>query len=301
MTDNKIKVYQIGKTSNDSTDLFDFVDNVQDCDFIYFSLRTKVKQDKITEITETNIPAVVEVLNLVNKYNKYLLYFCSGDVPPIILPHRKDVFVYKTSLDSSRLQNNEYIMGVGVNDAFNSRYIEEPKLTIGFVGQTAHGRLKYLEYLEKSNIETDFIKRDMDFTRFKESKRKAIMKEFYDNMERNIFIFCYRGRGNFSVRFYETLMMGRIPIVINTNCIYPFTDLIDYNNVGLFIEENDLNKEMNLEQRILDYYEKNKNNLLEIQKNNRKIYEEYFSKKQMYYVFKEVKERIEKLTNKLYI
>ena len=91
-------------------------------------------------------------------------------------------------------------------------------------------------------------------------------------MESNIFIFCYRGVGNFSYRFFEILMMGRIPIIVDTDCVYPFSEKYGLENIGLIIKN-----EENLVDEIKEYYNKNKDNLLKIQKNNRKIWEEYLS------------------------
>ena len=91
-------------------------------------------------------------------------------------------------------------------------------------------------------------------------------------MESNIFIFCYRGVGNFSYRFFEILMMGRIPIIVDTDCVYPFSENYGLENIGLIIKN-----EENLVDEIKEYYDKNKGNLLKIQKNNRKIWEEYLS------------------------
>ncbi len=39
-------------------------------------------------------------------------------------------------------------------------------------------------------------------------------KLFDENMETSEFTFCPRGNGNFSIRFYESLYSGRIPIII---------------------------------------------------------------------------------------
>lgn len=295
---NKIKVYYHNPLETLKIhDYFEYVDNPKNCDFIYFALRTKPKYDKIYEITESNVPAVTEVLEICNRYNKYLVYVCLGDSPPSILPNRKGVFVYKTAIDSKHKFNNEFVLGVSVEDTFKNKYIEDDKLSIGFVGQTVGERSKYLEYLENSSIQTDFIKRELDFDSYRKNKVDMLKKDFFENMERNLFIFCYRGRGNFSIRFYETLMMGRIPIVINTDNIYPYMDQIHYNDVGLFIEESDLHKNMNLEKRILDYYNKNKGRFLEIQKKNRAIYEKYFSNHFMDELFLEVKQRINKEQN----
>ena len=57
---------------------------------------------------------------------------------------------------------------------------------------------------------------------------------------KSLFTFCYRGAGNFSYRFYETLMMGRIPILVNTDCVFPFEDKVDINSLGLVLNEKTL-------------------------------------------------------------
>lgn len=45
-----------------------------------------------------------------------------------------------------------------------------------------------------------------------------------------------RGKGNHSVRFFELLCAGRIPVFINTDCVLPFEDLIDYRKHVVWIE-----------------------------------------------------------------
>ncbi len=39
---------------------------------------------------------------------------------------------------------------------------------------------------------------------------------------------CVRGCGNFSYRLYETLSCGRLPVFVDTDCVLPFDDLIDW-------------------------------------------------------------------------
>ena len=70
--------------------------------------------------------------------------------------------------------------------------------------------------------------------------------------------------------------MGRIPILINTDCVFPFENKYNLNDLGVIIDEKDLlNEKIDLINEIVDYY--NNTNLLKIQKQNRKIWEEYFS------------------------
>ena len=95
-------------------------------------------------------------------------------------------------------------------------------------------------------------------------------------MNNNLFTLCYRGGGNFSVRFYETLMMGRIPIQINSSSIFPYENKIDYSKIGIFIEDDELTKNDFVSIIKNFYYSKTKKQLLDIQKNNREIYLKYF-------------------------
>ena len=71
--------------------------------------------------------------------------------------------------------------------------------------------------------------------------------------------------------------MNLIPIVVKTNSIFPYEDLIDYNKMGVFVEECELNENNTLKDIILNYYnKKTKEELIEIQKYNRNIYLTYF-------------------------
>ena len=104
------------------------------------------------------------------------------------------------------------------------------------------------------------------------------MQEFNDTIQNNLFTFCYRGAGNFSYRLYQTLMMGRIPILINTDCVFPFSEQYNLQELGLIIDEKDIiNNNIDIIQIIKEYYKTNKDRLVDIQKNNRIIWETYFS------------------------
>ena len=92
-------------------------------------------------------------------------------------------------------------------------------------------RKKLLDIMDKTDkVHTEFIRRD----RYQagESKKgnsfQRVRKEFYKNIDSTDYTLCIRGTGNFSARFYETLALGRIPIFINTDCMLPFNDMIDW-------------------------------------------------------------------------
>lgn len=52
--------------------------------------------------------------------------------------------------------------------------------------------------------------------------RERTTREFYENIAGTDYTLCVRGAGNFSKRFYETLAMGRIPVLVDTDCLLPF-------------------------------------------------------------------------------
>lgn len=253
--------------------VFEITDNIEYADFIFLSFKIKSKLTKIRFVHEDTIPIISEALELSAQYNKKLVYYCGGDKPPRILPDYPNVIVLNTSVSFSTMPKNERVIGVPVDDKFKN-YIENPKLSIGFCGQRMCGRQKWLDYLtDIPEIETNFIIRDSYIYQLTSSQ----INDFDTNMNENLFIFCYRGGGNFSVRFYETIMRGRIPIVIKTDNAFPFEDILDYNKVGIFIEETEINETNTLKDIIMNYYNnKTADELICIQKYNREIYLNYF-------------------------
>ncbi|HEY9887965.1 MAG TPA: hypothetical protein V6D02_06150, partial [Candidatus Obscuribacterales bacterium] len=59
------------------------------------------------------------------------------------------------------------------------------------------------------------------------------------------------GSGNISVRFYETLCMGRIPIFINTDCELPLASKIDWRRYCVWVEEAEI---PHLSEKILAFH-----------------------------------------------
>lgn len=103
-------------------------------------------------------------------------------------------------------------------------------------------RFKLLSILNNSNaIVTDFIFRKKYRAGVKslEEKRKTTL-EFFENMERNPYTFCLRGGGNFSVRLYETIAMGRIPVIVDTDMRLPLNKSIDWSAHCAFVTKKNL-------------------------------------------------------------
>lgn len=103
---------------------------------------------------------------------------------------------------------------------------------------SAFQRAKLLQYFERSGaVATNFIYRDQYRAGAKSAlERSQTTLEYYENIKNSDYVLCVRGAGNFSVRLYETLMMGRIPIFVNTDCLLPFDDKIQWRNHVVWVE-----------------------------------------------------------------
>jgi hypothetical protein len=109
---------------------------------------------------------------------------------------------------------------------------------------SAFERAKLLKVLEKSDkIKTNFIYRKHYRAGAQtEAQRTETTLEYYDNIKESDYVVCVRGAGNFSVRFYETLMMGKIPIFVNTDCLLPFENTINWKEHLVWVEWKDRDK-----------------------------------------------------------
>ncbi len=71
---------------------------------------------------------------------------------------------------------------------------------------------------------------------------RTARREYVENMRQSDFVLAPKGDGNFSVRFYEALSMGRIPILIDTDVVLPLESFIDYDSFILRVPAEDLAK-----------------------------------------------------------
>lgn len=138
-------------------------------------------------------------------------------------------------------------------------------------------RYKYLRRLEKNKgIQTNIIYRDRYRAGIKSNRSiDKTTYEFYENINDSDYIFNLRGAGNFSVRFYQTLAMGRIPVLIDTDCLLPLEGIIDWTQHCIRIPQG---KEHILEKKLLEFHKNlNQEKFEEIQTENRKLWEDYLT------------------------
>jgi hypothetical protein len=73
-----------------------------------------------------------------------------------------------------------------------------------------------------------------------DARRARMRREFLENLISSPYVLCLRGKGNYSFRFYEALAAGRIPVFVNTRCVLPFQDQIDWRKHVVWVEEEQI-------------------------------------------------------------
>ncbi len=151
-------------------------------------------------------------------------------------------------------------------------------------------RAKYLYKLKSNNkVTTNFIlRKNYRAGVDTELQKQTTSQEFYDNINENLYTFCMRGIGNFSVRFYETLALGRIPILLDTDCRLPFSDTLDWHSHCIIVKDS----KISIVEQVLNFHNsKSEKEIINIQKNNRLLWENYLTREsyfiKLYNIFKE--------------
>lgn len=189
-----------------------------------------------------------------------------------VLPFTNAI-IFRTSWHRSRQENNVFGMPAFVeelpqNDVFT--ILEKTKLPeISFRGQSAPLRLPFKTWIRvQSNKLLEKTPTKFRFKLWYDDKlllrRKAILllkkvhrninidfelrghfaahahpqkNDYLNSLSKNAYILCVSGWGNYSYRFYESLREGRIPAFIDTDCLLPCADLIDWRSLIVWVPE----------------------------------------------------------------
>ncbi len=111
------------------------------------------------------------------------------------------------------------------------------------------------EIIKHPGLETNFLIRRRYragyLSTFKDPFHPTRM-QFVNNILNSDYTVCVRGSGNFSVRFYETLALGRIPVFVNTDCVLPYDSMIGYRKYCVWVEESEISQ---IGEKILTFHD----------------------------------------------
>ena len=144
-------------------------------------------------------------------------------------------------------------------------------------------RAKCIDILQNSSkVRTNFLIRDRFFSSqwgvntLSERELLSLMREQYvDNIVSSDYTLCTKGNGNYSIRFYETLSAGRIPLFVDTDCVLPLEGVIDYKSLMPLVKFTDIAL---LPEKVLDFHSRlSDEHFCEKQRECRQIWNEYLS------------------------
>jgi hypothetical protein len=184
-------------------------------------------------------------------YNKKVIVFILGDYEGKY-PFYQNLCLIRTSVQATKMATNECVMPYlwGCKDEPFAPAPSSDLPGIGFCGQVLRqfrGKL-VSEFEDSSRIRCDFIKRDAFWGG--KPHDPGLMSDFWNNLMQNPFALAPRGGGNYSMRFYQALSIGRIPVLINTDTTLPFSNLIPWKNF-IVLEDN----EKQCVQRVLEIFD----------------------------------------------
>lgn len=217
--------------------------------------------------------------------------------------------VFRTSQYKEHLRSNEVMMPAYAEDLLHGdltlRSKEDRKPVVGFCGWADYKnfknrigtfvqntywklqhdpvRIKGLTYrmkaidqlLHSTLIQTNFIVRS-SYSGHKSTIKtdpKQTRREYVDNLLSADYALAIKGDGNYSYRFYEALSLGRIPVLLDTDCILPLEDVIHYDEFIVRVPYTQLHR---MDEIIYDHWNRTSpEEFTVMQKKAREVFEKY--------------------------
>ena len=118
-------------------------------------------------------------------------------------------------------------------------------------------RRKGVRMLQNStSLNTNFLMRKSFFAKSgldgkARINSEDVEKEYTESILGSDFVLAPKGSGNTSLRFFETLALGRFPVLINTDYVFPLQEHIDYKKFVITVDHTRIK---DIERAILDFY-----------------------------------------------
>ncbi len=212
---------------------FKIIDSVSDADMII-----------LTDIDYRNPYHAIIKQNDLIPYWKKIVCFSEADQPPVLV---RGIYV------SSLTGNHRSFPGLYVEflRKINSLYVcnplkeSEKDILFSFMGRACNSLRKNLlknsiYYKSKGGYVEDTTDTFTVFNIKKNKNEVAQREKYLDLLSRSIFVLCPKGAGPNSIRTYEAMRAGAIPVIISDKLEMPKIDGVG--NYYMRVRENDLDK-----------------------------------------------------------
>ncbi|MBM4136783.1 MAG: glycosyltransferase [Nitrospira sp.] len=253
--------------------LFEIVQDPEDADFMVFPYL---------------LEEFIESLGIqgTTDFIRKLPYFKAYENKHVFMTFHDDSRNFHTSAVLFRTSVNRYVKDLNaipfpypVGDLAESTHFDISKMKfqtsfVGYIG-SFHTRALLVESIKKeSNIKSYLDPSDTFYGNLAPAMRAERRKGFLDSIADSLTVLCPRGTGENTYRFFETMSMGRIPVLIADSCALPFEDEIDYDSFILRIPESEV---MNAGTIIVNWLSQHSTEeLIEKCRKSRQIWKIYF-------------------------
>jgi hypothetical protein len=202
------------------------ISNYNDCDFVISC--------KFYEETTNSIKKIQDNLNsYLNVYKKIIVFLICDFADDLFIP--SNVILFRTSIFKSKKKLNEFILPYIWESFLYKDFVSLNKddyPIVGFCGRVDKYREGIIREIQNDKIiKNNFILKSEYWGG--KPHDSILISDFIKNIEGSHFTICNRGNGNYSMRFYQTLSLGRIPVLIDTDQIFPFPDKIDWHEIAI--------------------------------------------------------------------
>ena len=112
----------------------------------------------------------------------------------------------------------------------------------------AKARARAVEILETSPLIDARVERETRFAggsmrpdgTFDWEILRAARERFVRHADSCDYLLSVRGGGNFSYRFYEAMCLGKIPLFVDTECVLPFDEIVDWRSRMVWVDSSAL-------------------------------------------------------------
>lgn len=238
----------------------------------YYELTDKHEADYFMlpgEYDKQLMPSYHEFVNEAKSLGKKVIVFYNNDSTENI--DIENGIVFRTSFYDSQRKENEHAIP-GFCEDFTKIYFDnnlgsldkkdKPRISFcGFIPEEQY-RPAYVrkfaidELANNDSIECNIVVRNkfwggaIDGGKLSKNVDEIHM-EYLNNLRSGDFVLCVRGEGNFSYRLYETMCAGRIPVIVDTDIVLPYEDIIDWKNICVWVKADELNT---IGDKIIKYY-----------------------------------------------
>lgn len=278
MTKDRIKIWHDSETSGWVKAVFDNIDycrtdNLDNADYIL------IPDTFTTNFHEKNLDWLKQIYEKSIETNKPYVAFLHDDpewpMQQNGINYTDNGILFRTSFNKSQSSLNEYTLpSFDRNTQFPISPIGQKGIHIGFCGALTHP-IRY-DCVLALNSNSEIIKkmhlRQNFHMHFSKEQQVVNEQQFIETIASCTYQLCNRGAGNFSHRFYETMMFGRIPVIVNTDMLLPCSDEIDWENTIVIA-----NSAKELPGKLIEWH--NSHDSIERQANCRSIWEKHLSAK----------------------